>query len=227
MPFPSTLTRPTRRRRQRRWSVDWKQQQEQQSTAIGDRLWHRPQRKASWGWGVLLWLLLRPPLQQILVFGGNVLDDTATINASMEIYCRNILLLLFPFRSKNDLIIEGSYTKRLCSVIYNHEPEKTKFEYFLNNIQNCQANCLRVPAQKDELEENTKMYSSEWNMIQDEEEEDQQNMTGELTGDTLTEFLQLLKQEDISDAILDLKVIDLSFLRKKGDMLVDTKTWHN
>ena len=65
-------------------------------------------------------------------------------------------------------------------------------------------------------------------MIQDEEEEeDQQNMTGELTGDTLTEFLQLLNQEDISDAILDRKAIDSSFLRKKGDMLVDTKTWHN
>ena len=56
-------------------------------------------------------------------FGGNVLDDKATINASMEIYCRNVLLLLFPFRSKDDLIIEGSYTKRLCSVIYNHELE--------------------------------------------------------------------------------------------------------
>ena len=53
-------------------------------------------------------------------------------------------------------------------------------------------------------------------MIQDKEEEDQQNTTGELTGATLTEFLQLLNQEDISDAILDLKVIDLSFLRKKG-----------
>ena len=57
------------------------------------------------------------------------------------------------------------------------------------------------------------MYSSEWNMIQDEEEEeDQQNMTGELSGDTLTKFLQLVNQEDISDAILDPKVIDLSFL---------------
>ena len=36
------------------------------------------------------------------------------------------------------------------------------------------------------------MYSSEWNMIQEEEEEEeeeQQNMTGELTGDTLTQFL--------------------------------------
>ena len=110
--------------------------------------------------------------------------------------------------------------------IHNHELEKTKFEYFLNNVQNCKANCLRVPAQKDELEENTQMYSSEWNMIQDEEE-DQQNTTGELTGDTLTEFLQLLNQEDISDAILDPKVIDLSFLQKKGDMLVDMKTWHN
>ena len=34
------------------------------------------------------------------------------------------------------------------------------------------------------------MCSSEWNMIQEEkEEEQQQNMTEELTGDTLTEFL--------------------------------------
>ena len=33
------------------------------------------------------------------------------------------------------------------------------------------------------------MYSSEWNMIQEEEEEEQeQNVTEELTGDTLTEF---------------------------------------
>ena len=65
-----------------------------------------------------------------------------------------------------------------------------KYEYFSNNVQNCKANCLQVPAQKDELEENTKMNSSEWNMIQEEEEEEQQrNKTGELTGDTLTEFL--------------------------------------
>ena len=66
---------------------------------------------------------------------------------------------------------------------------KKKYEYFLKNVQNCKANCLQVPAQKDELEENTKMYSSEWNMIQ-EEEEQQQNMTEELTGDTLTEFVK-------------------------------------
>ena len=72
------------------------------------------------------------------------------------------------------------------------------------------------------------MYSSEWNMIQEEEEEEQQqNMTGELAGDTLTQFLRLLNQEDISDAILDPKIIDLSFLRKKGDMLADTRTWQN
>ena len=64
------------------------------------------------------------------------------------------------------------------------------------------------------------MYSSEWNMIQDDdEEEDQQNTTGELTGDTLTEFLQLLNQEDISDAIADPKVIDLSFFRKRETCL--------
>ena len=135
----------------------------------------------------------------------------------MEIYCRNVLLLLliFSFRSKDDLIIEGSYTKRLRSVIYNHELEHNKYEYFLNNVQNCKANCLRVPAQKDEVEENTKIFSSEWNMIQEEEEEEeeqQQNMTEELTGDTLTKFLQLLNEEDFSNEILDPKPIDLSFL---------------
>ena len=150
-------------------------------------------------------------------FGSNVLDDKSTINASMEIYCRNLLLVLFPFRSKEDLIIEGSYSKRLHSVIYNHELGKNKFKYFLNNFQICKANWLRVPAQKTKLEENTKMYSSQWNMIQ--EEEQQQNMTGELTGDTLTEFLRLLNEDDISDAILDLKIIDLSFLRKRETCL--------
>ena len=159
-------------------------------------------------------------------FGGNVLDDKATINASMEIYCRNVLLLLFPFQSKDDLIIEGSYTKRLHSLIFNHELEHNRYEYLLNNIQNCKANCLQVPAQKDKLEVNTKMYSSEWNMIQEEEEEQQQqqNMTEELTGYTLTEFFQLLNEEDFSNAILDPKTIDLSFLRKKGDMVVDMRT---
>ena len=64
-------------------------------------------------------------------FGSNVLDDKATINASMEIYCRNVLLLLFPFQSKDDLIVEGSYTKRLCSVIYNHELKKKQIQIFL------------------------------------------------------------------------------------------------
>ena len=161
-------------------------------------------------------------------FGSYVLDDKATINASMEIYCINVLLLLFPFRSKDNLIIEGSYTKRLCSVIYNHELEQEKYEYFLNNIQNCKANCLRVPAQKDELEENTKMYGSEWNMIQEEaEEEQQQNMTEELTGDTLTEFLRLLNEEDFSDAILDPEKLTYLSFEKKGDMVADTTTWHN
>ena len=41
-------------------------------------------------------------------------------------------------------------------------------------------------------------------MIQEEEEgEQEQNMTQDLTGDTLTEFLQLLNDNDFSDAILD------------------------
>ena len=67
-------------------------------------------------------------------------------------------------------------------------------------------------------------------MIQEEQEEQQQqqqNMTEELTGDTLTEFLTLINEVDFSDAILDPKTIDLSFLQKKGDMVADMRTWHN
>ena len=67
-------------------------------------------------------------------------------------------------------------------------------------------------------------------MIQEEEEEQQQqqqNMTEELTGDTLIEFLRLLNEEDFSNAILDPKTIDLSFLQKKEDMVADMRTWHN
>ena len=65
------------------------------------------------------------------------------------------------------------------------------------------------------------MYSSEWNMIQveEQEEEQQQIMTEELTGDTLTEFLQLLNEADLSDAILDPKTIDLSLLQKRETWL--------
>ena len=54
-------------------------------------------------------------------------------------------------------------------------------------------------------------------MIQEEEEEEQQqNMTEKLTGDTRTEFLRLLNEEDFSDAILDPKTIDLSFLQTES-----------
>ena len=56
-------------------------------------------------------------------------------------------------------------------------------------------------------------------MKQEEGEQQQQNMTEELTGDTLTEFLQLLNGEDFSDAILDPETIDLSFLLKRETWL--------
>ena len=56
-------------------------------------------------------------------------------------------------------------------------------------------------------------------MKQEEGEQQQQNMTEELTGDTLTEFLQLLNGEDFSNAILDPETIDLSFLLKRETWL--------
>ena len=76
--------------------------------------------------------------------------------------------------------------------------------------KNCKANCLQVPAQKDELEENTKMYSSEWNMIQEEEEEQQQNMT-RINRRYSNRISSLLNEEDFGNARLDPKTIDLSF----------------
>ena len=68
-----------------------------------------------------------------------------------------------------------------------------------------------MPAQKDELEENTKMYSSEWNMIQEEEEEEQQQNMTRINRRYSNRISSLLNEEDFGNAILDPKTIDLSF----------------
>ena len=51
-------------------------------------------------------------------FNGDILDSNMVINAPMEMYSRNLLLLFYPFHVKSDLVLEDSYTKN-CGLSYN------------------------------------------------------------------------------------------------------------
>ena len=84
-------------------------------------------------------------------FNGDILHSNMVINAPMEMYSRNLLLLFYPFSVKSDLVLEDSYTKKLQSVIQQKQLHISKYMKILNNVQDCKANCFHVPRQSDEL----------------------------------------------------------------------------
>ena len=90
-------------------------------------------------------------------FNGDILDRNMVINAPMEMYSRNLLLLFYPFHVKSDLVLEDSYTKKLQSVVQQKQSYISKYMRILNNVQDCKANCFHVPRQSDELKEITEM----------------------------------------------------------------------
>ena len=126
-------------------------------------------------------------------FNGDILDSNMVINAPMEMYSRNLLLLFYPFHVKSDLVLEDSYTKKLQSVVQQKQFHISKYMHILNNVQDCKANCFHVPRQSDELEEITEMYSTTWDSdnynVQDEEDKDGQSDEQCLQGNPLNEFL--------------------------------------
>ena len=75
-------------------------------------------------------------------FNGDILDSNMVINAPMEMYSRNLLLLFYSFCAKSDLVLEVSYTKKLQSVIQQKQLHISKYMCILNNVQDCKANCF-------------------------------------------------------------------------------------
>ena len=152
-------------------------------------------------------------------FNGDILDSNMVINAPMEMYSRNLLLLFYPFHVKSDLVLEDSYTKKLQSVVQQKQLHISKYMCILNNVQDCKTNCFCVPRQSDELKEITEMYSTTWDSdnynIQDEEDKDGQSDEQCLQGNPLNKFLELLNENHHSNE-MDPSFVDFSYLRRKA-----------
>ena len=93
-------------------------------------------------------------------FNGSILDESLQITASMEDYAKTVLLLFLPFRNKDDLLLENSYTKKLRQVYENF---KSKEVLMLDRIQNVRnsSRYLEQFRSVDELRECTEAFKSE------------------------------------------------------------------
>ena len=91
-------------------------------------------------------------------FGMDLMDFQATqCNSSVEAYCRSVMILFVPFRTKEDLTVDGSFWKGFKRQFHNGL--KVHIRPFLNNIQ-LFYNSMRMPALDDPLLEITEAYQS-------------------------------------------------------------------
>ena len=122
---------------------------------------------------------------------------TDQISEEMESYAEMICVLFLPFHSTDDLQHNGSYVLKLRqSIDMLTEAKQT----FLNNIQDAKANCLRITNLKDDLQRVTSPMSYDdgekfQNWRDDEQEED----TEEMQGETLDNFLEELDRDNEED----------------------------
>jgi hypothetical protein len=93
-------------------------------------------------------------------FEGSILNEGSSITEMTEKYCRKILMLFFPFSKLDDLLLEGSHTKKLRHVYRNTDIIDERATNFLQNIQDCRSNCLRVDRPDDDLAKNTLSYQA-------------------------------------------------------------------
>jgi hypothetical protein len=84
-------------------------------------------------------------------FGSDILT-CESISPKMEIYSELVLLMFHPFRTKEDLILNGSFTQKLRSVIASFKPEHLQF---LQNVQDAKSNSFRNARLEDDLQRHT------------------------------------------------------------------------
>ena len=92
-------------------------------------------------------------------FNGSIRDDNIPINHVMENYSYLALLLFHPFRSRSDLVIDGSFTKKFRDEIRDGGSIQPEHERFLQNIQDSKANCFRYLRNEDDLQRVTQMLN--------------------------------------------------------------------
>ena len=71
-------------------------------------------------------------------------------NEAREQYAMIVLLLFYPFRTKDDLILHGSYWVRYKQVLSENGITKTNLKV-MQNIQDCCYNCSNLRRAKDDL----------------------------------------------------------------------------
>ena len=98
-------------------------------------------------------------------FGKNLLNAKTKSTDLMEEYASTVLILLYPFRKKEDLLYQGSYVRNLR----NKKALLSCYFYLLENIQHIR-NCTHAPKFDDELSRTTKEYIP---MEDDEVEDDE------------------------------------------------------
>ena len=106
-------------------------------------------------------------------FGIDIMDLSLTqCNSSVESYCRSVLILFIPFRTKDDLTVEGSFWKGFKRRFHNGV--KPHIRNFLNNIQ-LFYNSMRMPALDDPLRDMTDAYQSPFPAEHENESEDDED----------------------------------------------------
>ena len=105
-----------------------------------------------------------------------------------ENYGLIVLLLFYPYRTKDDLELEGSYWKRYKQALLENKMS-TKCLEVCQNIQDVCHNCSKLKAARDELETTT-VYESH------EDDKKEQSPDEELNKISIDEISELFQQAD-------------------------------
>ena len=104
-------------------------------------------------------------------FGGDIRKMSVyPVPASVEQYCRTVLTLFRPFRTAEDLTVDGSYHKMFKRVYHDGIPARVS--RILSNVQMFY-NSMRLPAKEDPLYDRTVPFKTQGRGRDDEEEEEE------------------------------------------------------
>ena len=158
-------------------------------------------------------------------FGGSIFDPDTLITQDMEDYAQMVLLLFIPFRTLDDLTLNGSFTKKLQEVFKNGDLNESATA-FLQNIQDAKSNCFQSKKREDDLERATDRFMPADDAFDQQENDDDGDdpCDGGISGAELEDLLKLLNEElpnvqnqsrqpnqnNIPDSF------DLSSIRQKG-----------
>ena len=135
-------------------------------------------------------------------FDGNILDPNTAITAATEQQSRFILLLFLPYRSNDDLLLNGSHTQklrqafRLCKLASKAlAAMNITVQNYLQNLQDSRANCTRHKPPQDQLTRETLPYISAEEIHPDiilDDDEDYDDEETELPPEEIDAFLDTI-----------------------------------